>query len=155
MKTYYHDHFEHTIPGYALRFVLTFGLIIYHIVFFSTANAQSAVYKLSAFILWFVSGFLIREVRKLIYWPDNQLNNTDGFILKKEIAKGTFDFWRIHYEVYINHPVSNKTMVISIEKPVFDTLNEGDKISLMFNKQSDLMVNLCLNTQNYHKNPVK
>ena len=90
-----------------------------------------------------------------MYWSDSQSNNTDGFILKKEITKGTFDFWRIHYEVYINHPVSNKTMVISIEKPVFDTLNEGDKISLMFNKQSDLMVNLCLNTQNYHKNPVK
>lgn len=146
MKTYYHDHFEHTIPGYALRFVLTFGLITYHIVFFSAANAQSAVYKLSAFILWFGFGFLIKEARKSIYWSDSQSNNTDGFILKKEITKGTFDFWRIHYKVYVNHPISNKTMIVTIDKQAFEALNEGDKIGLMFNKQSDLIVNLRLNT---------
>lgn len=153
MKTYYYDHFEHTLPGYALRFAITFGLITYYIVFFSSANAQSAVYKLSAFVLWFVSGFLIRETRKLIYWSDNQTTTANVLILKKETSKGTFDFWCIHYQLYINHPVSNKTMVISIEKRVFDTLNEGDEIGVILNKHSDLMLNLSLKAENLAKMP--
>jgi hypothetical protein len=144
MKTYYYDHFEHTMSGYALRFVLTFGSITYYIIFFSSANVQSAAYKLSAFVLWFVSGFLIKETRKLLYWSDNQTTITTALILKKEITKGSFDFWRIHYQLYINHPVSNKMMAISVEKQAFNSINEGDNICVILNKHSDLMLHLRL-----------